>query len=88
MHDEYDVQALIDDLRSKEEMDPDQHDGCYRLMRETIAAYARLDDHRVLDYQDLNLIYLTTVLTIKQSIESKKRTVMASHLAEADKEGL
>lgn len=28
----------MDALREKEEMDPDQHDGSYELMRETIEA--------------------------------------------------
>lgn len=38
MAEEYDVQAIMDALREKEEMDPDQHDGSYELMRETIEA--------------------------------------------------
>lgn len=88
MAEEYNIQAIINDLKEKEEMDPDKHDGCYELMRETISAYAKLDDFSVLDYKDLNLVYLTTVGTWKQKIESKKKTVNDSHLMPNDKEHL
>ena len=37
--------------------------GCYELMRKTIEAYSKLKDFSVLDYKDLNLVYLTTVGT-------------------------
>lgn len=88
MAEEYNVQDILTDLKAKEEMDPDKHDGCYELMRETIKAYAKLDDISILDYKDLNLVYLTTVGTWKQGVESKKNTVNASHLLPNDKEHL
>lgn len=88
MAQEYDVQAIMNALKTKEEMDPDQHDGCYELMRETIEAYGKMDDYSVLDYKDLNLVYLTTVGTWKQGIEGKKKTVNESHLPQDDKEYL
>lgn len=75
MAEEYDVQAIMNALKEKEEMVPDQHDGCYELMRETIEAYGKIDDYSTLDYKDLNLVYLTTVGTWKQGIEGKKKTV-------------
>ena len=31
----YDIQDIMNTLQQKEEMDPDHHDGCYELMRET-----------------------------------------------------
>lgn len=88
MAEEYNVQAIISDLKEKSEMDPDQHDGCYELMRETIAAYSKLKDFSVIDYKDLNLVYLTTVGTWKQGIESKKKLVEDSHLLPDAKEHL
>ena len=88
MAEEYNVRAIMHDLASKEEMDPDRHDGCYELMRETVEAYGRLNDYSVLDYKDLNLVYLTTVGTWKQGIDAKKKTVNASHLLPDDKEYL
>ena len=88
MAEEYNVQEIMNALRKKSEMDPDQHDGCYELMRETITAYSKLKDFSMIDYRDLNLVYLTTVGTWKQGVESKKKTVEDSHLLAEDKEYL
>lgn len=88
MAEEYDVQAIMNALREKEEMDPDQHDGSYELMRETIRVYGKLDDFSTIDFKDLNLVYLTSVGTWKQGIGSKKKTVNDSHLMTEDKEYL
>ena len=88
MAEEYDIQAIINDLKETPEMDPDQHDGCYELMRETIEAYSKLEDFSVIDYRDLNLVYLTTVGTWKQGVEGKKKNVVESHLRPEDKEYL
>ncbi len=85
MAEEYNVQAVMDALKDKSEMDPDQHDGCYELIRKTIEAYSRQKDTSVLDFKDLNLVYLTTVGTWKQGVESKKKTVEESHLLPEDK---
>ena len=88
MAEEYNVQTIMNALKEKTEMDPDQHDGCYELMRETIEAYSKLKDFLVIDYRDLNLVYLTTVGTWKQGVEGKKKTVRESHLLPEDKEYL
>ena len=88
MAEKYDVRAIMNDLKAKEEMDPDKHDGCYELMRETIEAYSKLNDFSALDYKDLDLIYLTTVGTWRQGIESKKKLVNDCHLMPEDKEYL
>lgn len=88
MAEEYNVQAVMNELREKEEMDPDRHDGCYELMRETVKSYSKLQDFSVLDYNDLNLVYLTTVGTWKQGVEGKKKNVEESHLLIDDKKHL
>ena len=54
MAEEYDVQAIMNALREKEEMDPDQHDGSYELMRETIRVYGKLDDFTTIDCRAAN----------------------------------
>ena len=84
----YDMQAIMNALKEKEEMDPDKHDGCYQLMRETIKSYAKLDSIESLDYKDLNLVYLTTVGTFRQGLDAKKQTVNESHLLQDDKKYL
>ena len=88
MAQEYDVQAIMRLLKGKSELNPDEHDGCYKLMRETIEAYSKLKDFSVLDYKDLNLVYLTTVGTWRQGIEAKKNMIKESHLLSDDKEYL
>jgi len=69
-------------------MDPDKHDGSYEMMRETIKAYFSLVDFSIIDYKDLNLVYLTVVGTWKQRVELKQKTVRESHLSELEKERL
>lgn len=39
MAEKYDIQAIMNDLKLKQEIMPDQHDGSYELMREIIKAY-------------------------------------------------
>ena len=84
----YDRKAIINDLNNKEEMDPDKHDGCYEMMRETVRAYSKLTDLSVLDYRDLDLIYLTTILTDSYPIKKKKERIDDSHLSQDIKEKL
>ena len=40
------------------EIIPDKHDGSYEMMRETIYSYKKLKDISVLNYKDLNLVYI------------------------------
>lgn len=79
---------LVQRLQSKQELDPDSHDGSYELIRETVNAYANMDDLSQIDYKDLNLIYLMAVGTWKQKIPAKKNTINASHLPEDEKKRL
>ncbi len=88
MPEKYDKQEITRDLKAKCEMDPDQYDGCYELMRTTIESYARLQDLSALDFSDLNLVYLTTVGTWKLGIEAKKNKVVESHILPDDKKRL
>ena len=82
---QYDTEKIMQDLKAMQEIDPDSHDGSYRMMRETVKAYSHLRDYSALDYHDLNLIYLTSVGTWKHGIEVKKKTVDESHLIPLDK---
>ena len=84
---EYDVQAIIDNLKEQPELDPDSHDGCYELMRSTVAAYSRSKGINW-DSRDLDLVYRTTIGTWKQGIDIKKRTVDKSNLPDDEKEKL
>ena len=85
METKYDIQAIMEALKTKEEMDADMHDGCYQLMRATIEAYGNMTDYGGLDYKDLDLVYQTTIGTWKQNVDAKKKTIEESHLREEDK---
>ena len=88
MADTYNIQAILEDLNEKEEMQADQHDGCYELIHKTIQAFAKLSDLSILNYKDLNLVYLTTVGTWSHGLDAKKKTINESHLNSEDKEEL
>ena len=85
---QYDMDRIMRDLKTNEEIDSDSYDGSYRMMRETIRAYANLPDLSNLDYHDMNLVYLTSVGTWKHGIDAKKETIDESHLDPVDKKNL
>lgn len=79
---------LIQLLQDSNELDPDQHDGSYELVRETINAYSKMSDLSQIDYKDLNLVYLMSVGTWKQKVPAKKNTINDSHLPDTEKQRL
>lgn len=76
---------LVQGLVSHEEIVPDQHDGSYELMREVINAYATAGNNSEWDYKDLNLVYLSSVISSRHGIEPKKQVIRDSHLPEEQK---
>lgn len=88
MPDKFYVQSVFNKLKEKNEMEPSKHDGCYELMLETVEAYSNLKDLSVLDYHDLDLVYLTTVGTWRQGMKAKQKLIEASHLSIDDKNRL
>lgn len=79
---------IVRNLQKSEELDPDSHDASYQLVRAVIEEYAGMDDLSVLNYRDLNLVYLMTVGTWKQKIPGKKKTINESSLPDASKRRL
>ena len=79
---------LVQYLLNVDEMDPNVHDGSYKLVQETIKEYSKMKDLSLIDYKDLNLVYLMTIGTWKQKIESKENTIKESHLPDESKEYL
>lgn len=79
---------VVQSILTEEDLKPEEHDGSYELVAETIRAYAKMEDNTLIDYKDLNLVYLMTVGTWKQKVSAKKETVEKSHLPEIEKERL
>lgn len=82
---EYDIKAIEQVLHSQQEIIPDEYDGSYELVRETIRCYSRMDSFSDLNYLDLNLVYLMTVGTWRHSVEKKKETISRCNLPEVEK---
>ena len=81
-------EELLKDLTSVTEMNPDEHDGSYELMRETVASYATISDYSVCNFRDLNAIYMMAIGTWKANPEKKKEYVKAGNLPDAEKDRL
>ena len=50
-------QEILKRLKNTPELSPDEHDGSYELVRAIVSAYRDVDE-TVLDYHDLNAVYL------------------------------
>lgn len=77
---------LVQKLKKANEMNFDEHDGFYELVRETINAYANMKNLEYIDYRDLNLVYLMCVGTCRHSVDVKKKAISDSHLPELEKD--
>lgn len=69
---------ILELLKKEPELIPDKHDGSYELMRRTIEEYSQIDDYSVLDYSDLDLIYMMAIITTSDGVEKKKERVLAN----------
>ncbi len=78
-------EQILEDLKQKNEMIPDEHDGSYELMREIIASYAKLDDYTDCSFVDLNAVYAMAIGTWKMNVEKKKEYVDKTCLPETEK---
>ena len=77
-------QAIYEKLKHTPELVPDEHDGSYELVRSIVAAYRDVDES-VLDYHDLNAIYLMCIGTWRHGYDKKQEVIQASHLSVAHK---
>ena len=80
-------QEILKKLKSTPELSPDVHDGSYELVRTIVSAYRDVDE-AVLDFQDLNAIYLMCIGTWRHSYDKKHEAVHATHLSEVCKQEL
>ncbi len=80
------VSELLKDLKNLPEMNPDEHDGSYELMRETVASYSKMSSYSECNYLDLNAIYMMAIGTWRLNVEKKKEYIRLSHLPEEEKE--
>lgn len=80
-------QEILKKLKNTPELPPDVQDGSYELVRTIVSAYRDVDES-VLDYHDLNAVYLMCIGTWRHSYDKKHEAVHATHLPEARKQEL
>ena len=81
-------EQILENLKSKKEMIPDEHDGSYELMREIISSYLAAGNIDKCTYLDLNAIYAMTIGTWRMNIEKKKEYIAKSCLPVTEKDRL
>lgn len=84
----YKSDAVIEELKKMEDIEPDQIDGSYELMRKTIEAYSNLKDYHLINYSDFYLLYLTSISTFWGGVEERVKTIQECSLPAIDKESL
>ena len=72
-------QEILKKLKNTPELSPDVHDGSYELVRTIVSSYRDVNE-AVLDYHDLNAIYLMCIGTWRHGYEKKHEVVHATHL--------
>lgn len=65
-------QEILNKLKHASELSPDEHDGSYELVRTIVSAYRDVDE-AVLDYHDLNAIYLMCIGTWRHSYDKNTK---------------
>ena len=78
---------VINELKEKEDIKPDEYDGSYELVRKTIKLLGETDQDK-LDYKDLDMLYLMTIGTWKSSFNNKKEKIKNSNLNKKNKNNL
>ena len=83
------AENIVKLLQKENEIYPDQHDGSYELVRETVRSLKKVDKDK-LDYKDMDLLFFMTVGTFSKvsSFQDKKKRIEKSNLALQDKERL
>lgn len=78
-------QELFERLKHSPELQPDKHDGSYELVRGIVFAYRDVDES-ILDYHDLNAVYLMCIGTWRHSYEKKHEAIQNTHLPQKSKQ--
>lgn len=80
-----DKTLIIDELKHKNDILPNEFDGTYRSVREAVECYAKLRKTTLLDYNDLDLLYYLSLGIWKPDKMQRKLRVQKSHLLHNDK---
>ena len=80
-----DKKMIIEELKHKNEIQPEEYDGTYRSVREAVECYAKLRKTTIINYKDLDLLYYLSLGIWKNDKSERKLHIQNSHLLHIDK---
>ena len=80
-----DKAIIIDKLKHKNELVPNEFDGTYRSVLEAVECYAKLKKTALINYRDLDLMYYLSIGVWKNDEHERKELIHNSHLLHNDK---
>ncbi|WP_303836436.1 McrB family protein [Ruminococcus flavefaciens] len=76
---------IIEELKHKNDIQPNEFDGTYSSVREVVECYAKLKKTTLIDYKDLDLLYYLTLGIWSGDKDELKLRIQNSHLLHIDK---
>ena len=80
-----DKEIIIDKLKHKNEILPNEFDGTYRSVHEAMEFYAKVRKIALIDCNDLELMYYLSLGLWKNDKKELKNYIQKSHLLHNDK---
>ena len=80
-----DKDTIIDELKHKTEILPNEFDGTYRSVRRAVECYSNLRKTSMLDFNDLELLYYLSRGIWKEEKTARNHRIQRTHLLHNDK---
>jgi MoxR-like ATPase len=77
----------LDELKTAADIVPDEHDGSYELVRETVKSLSTVPIDQI-DVNDLDMLYSMAIGTWAMGVENKTQRINSSHLSDVEKSRL
>ena len=81
---EFKDNKILQDIMTMDDVIPDEHDGSYELVRETVESLSKTDLNRI-DIADLDMLYFMAVGTWKGGVEFRLKKIEESNLSIEEK---
>ena len=81
------MQGLLETIRTMPDIDADQHDGSYELVREAVRSLSKLS-YEDYDVPDLDMLYFMAIVTWKGGSKFRLEKIAKSNLPSEEKERL
>lgn len=84
---EFKENQILQDIMTMEDVTPDEHDGSYELVRETVESFSKIDINKI-DVSDLDLLYFMAIRLWKGGVEYRIKKIEESNLNSIEKNRL